>query len=521
VKQKNKLPTIALCIIARDEEANIAACIDSARPFVDEVVVVDTGSKDRTQDIAREHGARVSEFAWCDDFAAARNAAIEAATSDWILMLDADEQLEPESGPLLRNTINAASAALHCYLPLIESVIRPDAADGYLASHHSRLFRRSADLRFVGTIHEDLRYLPAPLATNREQAPQIRIHHIGYIPDYYRARGKDERNRRLLERWRDRDPRDPVVYFHLGIQHSAMERHTDTIETLRRCVELCGTQRPWFLVDAYMRLFNALVVVGNATELDRIVPEADRANLISCKARELLSAHYRKRGRTDEAERHLLAALEPSCARGLTYYPGAGGWAARVALADLYEAIYRADLALPQLEMALADAELLNRGQTARSAARVALNLGDAAKAARWLSESRRHAAADFDTQVDLLKLRVSLAERADLDEVSPVERALIARDWQAAYDASRSAPLDDAFESASVIHVAERLHEQGASDAALDLLERVMEARSDWPKIYWLLMQVLAALGRYDDALAAADVIRQFEQPGALPAAA
>src|ERR1700730_1719400 len=95
-------PTISLCVIARDEESFIGDCLASAQPFVDEIVVLDTGSTDATIEIARSYGARIGTFAWRDDFAAARNAAITLATCDWIFMLDADERLQPASGPQLR-----------------------------------------------------------------------------------------------------------------------------------------------------------------------------------------------------------------------------------------------------------------------------------------------------------------------------------------------------------------------------------------------------------------------------------
>ena len=91
---------VALAVIARNEEEFIAGCLDSARAFVDEIVVLDTGSTDRTIEIARAHGARVEHFTWCDNVGAARNAAVDAVTADWVLMLDADEILAPESGPV-------------------------------------------------------------------------------------------------------------------------------------------------------------------------------------------------------------------------------------------------------------------------------------------------------------------------------------------------------------------------------------------------------------------------------------
>ena len=93
---------ISLTLIVRDEEANLPACLDSARDLFDEIVVVDTGSTDRTIELARERGARIVPFAWCDDFAAARNAGVEAAKGEWILWLDADERLGASARDQLR-----------------------------------------------------------------------------------------------------------------------------------------------------------------------------------------------------------------------------------------------------------------------------------------------------------------------------------------------------------------------------------------------------------------------------------
>ena len=87
---------LTVCLIVKNEEKFLGQCLDSVRGLADQIVVVDTGSTDRTVDIAREHGAEVHTFAWCDDFSAARNAALEHATGDWILMLDADEELPPK-----------------------------------------------------------------------------------------------------------------------------------------------------------------------------------------------------------------------------------------------------------------------------------------------------------------------------------------------------------------------------------------------------------------------------------------
>jgi len=98
-------PSLTLVLIAKNEAAVIARCLDSAKGVASEMIVVDTGSTDDTSDIARSCGARVLNFPWCDDFSAARNAGLEAARGRWILVLDADEYL-PEA------SINALQALI-------------------------------------------------------------------------------------------------------------------------------------------------------------------------------------------------------------------------------------------------------------------------------------------------------------------------------------------------------------------------------------------------------------------------
>jgi glycosyltransferase involved in cell wall biosynthesis len=88
---------LSFCTIVKNESANLARCLESVRPFVDEMVVVDTGSTDDTVAIAQSYGATVHSFSWCDNFAVARNYACSQVSGDWILVLDADEELIAQS----------------------------------------------------------------------------------------------------------------------------------------------------------------------------------------------------------------------------------------------------------------------------------------------------------------------------------------------------------------------------------------------------------------------------------------
>jgi O-antigen biosynthesis protein len=96
-------PRLSLCMIVRDAAGTLPACLAGIRPWVDELVIVDTGSLDSTRQIARDHGARLFEFPWCDDFSAARNESLRHARGDWLFWIDADDTIDEVNGRKLRD----------------------------------------------------------------------------------------------------------------------------------------------------------------------------------------------------------------------------------------------------------------------------------------------------------------------------------------------------------------------------------------------------------------------------------
>ena len=98
---------LSLCAIAKNEEAALPKCLSSVKGVVDEIVLLDTGSSDRTVEIALDIGAKVYNFDWCNDFSAARNEALKYVQGDWVLVLDADEVLVPEIVPSLKQAIKS------------------------------------------------------------------------------------------------------------------------------------------------------------------------------------------------------------------------------------------------------------------------------------------------------------------------------------------------------------------------------------------------------------------------------
>jgi glycosyltransferase involved in cell wall biosynthesis len=138
---------LSLCTIVKNEEATLPRTLDSVKDIVDEIVVLDTGSSDRTREIAQDCGARVYRFEWCDDFAAARNECLKYATGDWILVLDADEVLVPSIVPQIKQAIQSDRALL---INLIRQEIGASQSPYSLVS---RLFRNRPDIRFSRPYH--------------------------------------------------------------------------------------------------------------------------------------------------------------------------------------------------------------------------------------------------------------------------------------------------------------------------------------------------------------------------------
>ena len=189
-------PSVSLCLIARDEEAHLPACLASAAGLFDETVVVDTGSADRTRAGAAA-GARVCDFPWADDFAAARNESLRHATGAWASWLDADERLDEDNRGKLRALLAGLADDNAAYV--LPCRCLPDTP-GQTATvvEHVRLFRNRPEHRWRYRVHEQV--LPALRASGADlRWADVPLDHTGYTDPATQAR-KAQRNLCLLAR---------------------------------------------------------------------------------------------------------------------------------------------------------------------------------------------------------------------------------------------------------------------------------------------------------------------------------
>ena len=228
------MATIALSMIVRDAAALLPACLESARGAVDEMVIADTGSVDDTIAVARRLGARVVSIPWTDNFAEARNRALAEVKCNWVLSLDADEQLDANAPRQIRFLLNDESitgytVTIRNYVLSLEDRIWDNPAKpndsllsaasiypAYVEHENVRLFRRDREIYFVGRVHESVG--PRVLEMGRKLGhAAFCIHHFGLAAD---AETRDRKNRfyRQLGRQKIREmPENAQARLELGL----------------------------------------------------------------------------------------------------------------------------------------------------------------------------------------------------------------------------------------------------------------------------------------------------------------
>jgi tetratricopeptide (TPR) repeat protein len=206
---------ISLCMIVKDEEIMLPRCLKSVQDLVGEMIVVDTGSTDRTVEIAQQLGAAVYHHPWKDDFADARNASLQHAQGDWILVLDADETLMPACLP----TLEAALKSPNC---LAVTFLREEiGAQQNPYSLVCRLFRRHPQIQFQRPFHETI---DDGITALMQQEPHWEIYslstpaiaHDGYKPEAIAQRQKSDRAERIMGRYLKAHPQDTYMCSKLG-----------------------------------------------------------------------------------------------------------------------------------------------------------------------------------------------------------------------------------------------------------------------------------------------------------------
>lgn len=263
---------ISLCMIVKNEEAVLDKCLRSIMSYVDEIIIVDTGSSDNTREIAEKYTDKIFEFPWCDDFSKARNYSISKATNDWILVLDADEVLVSWDKPLIEAYYkdNADTVGRIKIINITDDI---DGGIKRTTDYVSRFFNRKA-FHYEGIVHEQITRKDS--LTYDKEFIGISVEHTGYTPEVLQSKNKIERNIGLLQNAISLNKDDPYLYYQLGKSYYLQREFKKTIEAFSKALECDKGSCEEYLEDIIETYGYCLLNTGkyaDALELQNYIPQ--------------------------------------------------------------------------------------------------------------------------------------------------------------------------------------------------------------------------------------------------------
>jgi tetratricopeptide (TPR) repeat protein len=243
-------------MIVKNGAQTIRQCLESVRGVVQQIVVADTGCTDNTCEIAREFNATIISVPWENHFAHARNAALKPITTDWVLTLDADEELDQDAKKKIPRLLNAENVG--GYVTPIRNYVpnkftrawdrmavpndhrhpRAEKAEAFVVHENCRLFRRDPEIYFVGRVHEAVESRIKALNLKLPQAPFF-IHHFGQLSTAQVREEKSVFYRNLLRLKAEEQPNDPLVWIQLGLEEfEHFGNHEEALQCLDRALLL-------------------------------------------------------------------------------------------------------------------------------------------------------------------------------------------------------------------------------------------------------------------------------------------
>ena len=311
---------LSLCIITKNEEKFLEKCLSSVQGLVDEIIIVDTGSTDKTKEIASKFTEKIFDFEWCDDFAAARNESLKHATGDWILVLDADETIAESDKENIRDKIESAGENIAGFIlkqrnyynldngavPLgwisgkDDSYEESKGIQGWLETPAVRLFRKVEGIKYKGIVHECV----SEFLKNKGRiiTTEIPIHHFGKL-DAESRKKKSEVYEKLGKKKLEEE-KDYYNYYELARQYIGNGKLEEAIGLLEKSIEIKS--------DFWQSWFNLGSTYLMRGDLDKALEALERANELEPEKEEILlnlGVIHAKKGDFDRAKEILEEGL--------------------------------------------------------------------------------------------------------------------------------------------------------------------------------------------------------------------
>ncbi|OSB12158.1 glycosyltransferase family 2 protein [Paraclostridium bifermentans] len=228
------MKSLSVCMIVKNEEKNIKRCLDSIESIADEIIIVDTGSNDETLNICSNYNAKVINHKWNNDFSEARNVSLEYATKDYILFLDADEEISKEDLKKLKALLSSKKLA-EGYFFRLTNIINGIEVGEYAVF---RFFKNKRKYRFRGKVHEQI--ANCIQKHNKDKCIEnidIKIYHYGYDPNKVNIESKYKRNMGILNTYTEEE-KDAYYFYVLGNEYARITDFKSAIESYQKSLDL-------------------------------------------------------------------------------------------------------------------------------------------------------------------------------------------------------------------------------------------------------------------------------------------
>jgi len=301
---------LSACMIVKNEEKMLERTLPNLSRYVDEIILVDTGSSDNTAEVAKKFGAKVYHFAWIDDFSAARNESLKYAAGDWILWIDADEFMTEEDLKVLRSTLEVSNFSFHSFTLFESKLGTCEKKNGY---QRVKVFRNHLGYRFIRPINEQL--VDAQGKVLEGQLIPVCLYHWGQNLEEERMRKKREWYVEQYRRALADNPKDSYYHYLLANKLNELERFEEALNHYQWAVEFASERKIKKealekLADLYLRRKR----LEEAAEAAQALLNLDSKNI---PARNVFASIFLVTGKVDLAMALLVEALQIKVGEGV------------------------------------------------------------------------------------------------------------------------------------------------------------------------------------------------------------
>jgi glycosyltransferase involved in cell wall biosynthesis len=261
-------PFLSVCLIVKDEEKVLRRCLESIKGIADEIVIADTGSTDKSKEIASEYTEMIYDYKWEDDFSKARNFAGSKASGEWIMAIDADEYVDRESFTHFKKDLKNSPPDCDILAVQIVNFIGNNGKNTVL-NFHERIYKNNGTIIYHRKIHEMLKHKDS---NEKKGYAKLQIFHTGYMENVVKEKSKSKRNLKLLESIKEKEGYD---YYFLGDVYFQLGDLEKAISNYKKAFQLKGSLKYDWVVRLLVKLISCLQAANRNKEALEIIGAAD------------------------------------------------------------------------------------------------------------------------------------------------------------------------------------------------------------------------------------------------------